>query len=181
MLGRVFFVALGLVAAVGTAAIYGLGALFVVDGDITSGTLVALAALVTRVYQPLTGLTNARVDLMTSMVSFERVFEVLDAPEPIVDRPGAVDLVDCTGRVTLDSVVFRYPARPEQSALDHFSAAIAPGEAVALVGPSGAGKTTVLQLLLRFYDPQQGRITLDRKSTRLNSSHSSVSRMPSSA
>jgi len=80
MLGRVFFVALGLVAAVGTAAIYGLGALLVVDGDITSGTLVALAALVTRVYQPLTGLTNARVDLMTSMVSFERVFECSTLP-----------------------------------------------------------------------------------------------------
>ena len=106
MLGRVFFVALGLVAAVGTAAIYGLGALLVVDGDITSGTLVALAALVTRVYQPLTGLTNARVDLMTSMVSFERVFEVLDAPEPITDRPGAIDLVDCSGSVTFDSVLF---------------------------------------------------------------------------
>ena len=99
MLGRVFFVALGLVAAVGTAAIYGVGAQLVVSGDITSGTLVALAALVTRIYQPLTGLTNARVDLMTSMVSFERVFEVLDAPEPITDRPGAIDLVEPTGRI----------------------------------------------------------------------------------
>ena len=90
MLGRVFFVALGLVGALGTAAIYGVGALMVVDGDITAGTLVALAALVTRVYQPLTGLTNARVDLMTSMVSFERVFEVLDAPEAIQEKPGAI-------------------------------------------------------------------------------------------
>ena len=98
MYGRVFFVALGLVGAIGTAAIYGVGALL--RGrrhDHQSGTLVALAALVTRVYQPLTGLTNARVDLMTAMVSFERVFEVLDAPEPITDRPGAVDLVDADG------------------------------------------------------------------------------------
>ena len=78
-------------------------------GDLTPGTLVALAALATRVYQPLTGLTNARVDLMTSLVSFERVFEVLDAPDAITERPGAVDLVEPVGRVTFDDVRFRYP------------------------------------------------------------------------
>jgi len=171
-------VALGLVAAVGTAAIYGLGALLVVDGDITSGTLVALAALVTRVYQPLTGLTNARVDLMTSMVSFERVFEVLDAPEPIVDRPGAVDLVDCTGRVTLDSVVFRYPAAstsavatmeqqaipgadPARAVLNGMSLDITPGETVAVVGASGAGKSTMVSLIPRLYDVTSGAVKVD--------------------
>ena len=90
--GRVFFVALALVAAIGAVAIYGVGGQLVVSGSITTGTLVALAALVTRVYTPLTALTNARVDLMTSMVNFERVFEVLDAPEAIVERPGAIDL-----------------------------------------------------------------------------------------
>src|SRR6188472_4159055 len=108
--GRVFFVALGLVGALGTAAVYGVGAIMVVDGGISTGTLVALAALVTRIYQPLTGLTNARVDLMTAMVSFERVFEVLDAPEAITDHPDARVLTAPVGRVDLDGVWFRYPA-----------------------------------------------------------------------
>ena len=119
--GRVFFVALGLVAAIGAVAIYGVGGQLVVSGSISTGTLVALAALVTRVYTPLTALTNARVDLMTSMVSFERVFEVLDAPEAIIERPGAIDLPDvptrrCVdGAVTFDAVRFRYPPAAETS------------------------------------------------------------------
>ena len=94
MYGRMFFVALGLVGAIGTAAVYGVGAHLVITGAISIGTLVAMAAYVTRIYEPLTGLTNARVDMMTAMVCFERVFEVLDAPDAIQDRPGAVDLVE---------------------------------------------------------------------------------------
>ncbi|MGB0114742.1 MAG: ABC transporter ATP-binding protein, partial [Ilumatobacteraceae bacterium] len=180
LLGRVFFVALGLVGALGTAAIYGVGAFMVVDGTITTGTLVALAALVTRVYQPLTGLTNARVDLMTSMVSFERVFEVLDAPEAIQERPGAIDLVAPIGAVEFADVVFRYPPAadsaivsmeqnaglgsdtdPDVDVLRGLSLTVAPGETVALVGASGAGKSTTISLLPRLYDVTSGAVRID--------------------
>ncbi len=177
MYGRVFFVALGLVGAVGAAAIYGVGGHMVVNGNLSAGTLVALAALVTRVYQPLTGLTNARVDLMTSMVSFERVFEVLDAPEPIVERPGAIDLVEPRGRVTFDGVRFRYPAAaetavatleqhatehdPDRDVLDGVDLDVRPGETVALVGASGAGKSTMVSLIPRLYDVTGGAVRVD--------------------
>ncbi len=107
--GRTFFIALGLVGAIGTAAVYWVGGLLVIEGSLTLGTLVALAAYVTRLYGPLTSLSNAHVDLLTAMVSFERVFEVLDAPLPLVDRPGAVDLVDPQGRIEIDAVRFTYP------------------------------------------------------------------------
>jgi ATP-binding cassette subfamily B protein len=178
MLGRVFFVALGLVAALGTAAIYGIGAQLVVSGDITDGTLVALAALVTRVYQPLTGLTNARVDLMTSMVSFERVFEVLDAHEPIVDRPGAIDLIAPRGAIEFRHVRFRYPPAeessiatmeqqavgtgdPDRDVLVDLDLTIHPGETLAVVGTSGAGKSTMASLVPRLYDVTEGAVLVD--------------------
>lgn len=178
MLGRVFFVALGLVAAVGTVAIYGVGAQLAISGNISDGTLVALAALVTRIYQPLTGLTNARVDLMTSMVSFERVFEVLDAPEPITDKPGAIDLVNPAGLVEFDDVTFRYPAAaessigsmetqaipgadPDRDVLTHLSLRLKPGATVALVGASGAGKSTLGSLVPRLYDATSGTVRID--------------------
>ena len=182
MYGRVFFVALGLVGAVGAAAIYGLGGHLVVNGELSPGTLVALAALVTRVYQPLTGLTNARVDLMTSMVSFERVFEVLDAPDPIVERPGAVDLVAPRGRLTFDTVRFRYPpaaatavrsleqhapdADPDRDVLVDVELDIAPGETIALVGASGAGKSTLVSLVPRLYDVTGGAVRIDGQDVR---------------
>jgi ATP-binding cassette subfamily B protein len=179
MYGRVFFVALGLVGALGAAAIYGIGAHLVVEGNISSGTLVALAALVTRVYAPLTGLTNARVDLMTAMVSFERVFEVLDAPEGITDRPGAVDLVDPKGLIEFDDVTFRYPTAaqvtvasleapnallghdPDRDVLNGLSLTLQPGETVALVGASGSGKTTLAGLIPRLYDVTGGTVRVD--------------------
>ena len=96
-------------AACGTAIVYGLGGRFVIQGTIELGTLVALALYVQRIYQPLTALTTARVDFMTAVVSFERVFEVLDAPRAIDDRPGAHDLVAQGGRIEADDVWFRYP------------------------------------------------------------------------
>jgi ATP-binding cassette subfamily B protein len=186
MYGRVFFVALGLVAAVGTAVVYGLGAQMVISGTITIGTLVALAAYVGRVYGPLTSLTNARVDVMTALVSFERVFEVLDASNPLEDSPGAIDLPAPVGRVEFDHVGFTYPAgsafsvaslelasgqgegatpsldsTPGAGVLHDVSALIEPGRLIALVGPSGAGKTTLASLVPRLYDVTSGAVRID--------------------
>jgi len=183
MYGRVFFVALGLVGALGAVAVYGIGAQFVVSGDISPGTLVALATLVARVYQPLTGLTNARVDLLTSFVSFERVFEVLDAPEAIVDKPGAVDLVDPTGRVEFHQVVFRYPPAatvsipsleapgsasgdPDADVLHGVDLVVAAGETMGIVGSSGSGKSTLVSLVPRLYDVTGGAVLVDGRDVR---------------
>jgi ATP-binding cassette subfamily B protein len=176
--GRTFFVALSLVGAVGTAAVYWVGGQLVVSDALSVGTLVAMAAFVVRIYNPLTALTNARVDLMTAFVSFDRVFEVLDAPNPIEDRPGAIDLVDPVGRVELDDVWFRYPTEVSLATLEAegaasashepgalvvkgVSAVIEPGQLIALVGPSGAGKTTISQLVPRLYDVTTGSVRID--------------------
>jgi ATP-binding cassette subfamily B protein len=178
--GRTFFIALGLVGAVGTAAVYWVGGQLVISGALSVGTLVAMAAYVVRIYQPLTSLTNARVDLMTAFVSFDRVFEILDLPNPIDDRPGAVDLVDPKGRIELDDVWFRYPAASEVSlasleadaelalpdtpsapVLKGVSVTVEPGSTVALVGPSGAGKTTLTSLIPRLYDVTSGVVRVD--------------------
>ena len=179
MYGRVFFVALGLVGALGAVAIYGIGAFLVISGGITVGTLVAMAAFVQRIYQPLTGLTNARLEVMTALVSFERVFEVLDAPVAIADKPGAVDLVAPRGEVVFDHVGFRYPpgkdvsigsleasgvmsgTDPDVDVLHDVSLRIASGETVALVGASGSGKSTLAMLIPRLYDATCGRVTID--------------------
>ena len=178
VLSRVFMATLSLVGALGIAAVYWWGGLLVIDGAMTLGTLVALAALVTRIYQPLTALTNARIDVLTAFVSFERVFEVLDIRNPIEDRPGAIDLVDVRGRITFDDVWFTYPTADDVSlpslagaVADHdtsagpvlrgVSADISPGQLVAVVGPSGAGKTTLTSLVPRLYDVDSGAVRID--------------------
>ena len=180
MYQRTFVVALTLVGAVGTAVIYLVGGRLVISGSITTGTLVALGVFVAQIYAPLTSLTNARVDLMTAFVSFDRVFEVLDTPNPITDRDDAVDLTEPTGRIAFDHVTFAYPsgASVGLASLESDAQRLAPdagtgpvlheltfslraGELVALVGPSGAGKTTVSQLIPRLYDVTDGAVLVD--------------------
>jgi len=184
MYGRVFFVALGLVGALGAVAIYGVGAFMVISGGITIGTLVAMAAFVQRIYQPLTGLTNARLEVMTALVSFERVFEVLDAPVAITDRPRAIDIVKPLGNIEFDHVAFRYPpgasvsiaslelagvmqgSDPDTDVLVDVSLRIDAGSTVAIVGLSGAGKTTLAMLIARMYDVTSGVVRLDGNDVR---------------
>jgi ATP-binding cassette subfamily B protein len=180
MYTRTFIVALTLVGALGTAAVYWLGGRLVIEGAISLGTLGALALYVQRIYTPLISLTSARVDVMTAFVSFERVFEVLDAPRAIDDAPGARDLVEPTGRIDFDRLWFRYPVASEVSiaslegdgqsplvdtrsdwVLQDVSCSIEPGRMVALVGPTGAGKTTLSNLIPRLYDATEGHVRLD--------------------
>src|SRR5262249_17231563 len=150
------FVALGLVAAVGTAVVYWIGGNLAISGTLTVGTIVAFAIYVGQIYQPLAQMTNARVDLLTALVSFERVFEVLDFPPAISERPGAVDLERPAGEVRFEHVWFRHPPgaaislqsleapgtpgrdEPSDWILHDVSFTVAPGGTVALVGPSGA-------------------------------------------
>jgi ATP-binding cassette subfamily B protein len=178
MYSRIFFVAMGLLGSVGAAIAYLVGGHLVLSGAITLGTLVALGTYVVRLYAPIQGLSNARVDVMTAFVSFDRVFEVLDTPSAITDRPGAVDLVDPAGRIELDGVRFGYPAASEVSiasledgrplsdtagveVLHGIDATIEPGQLVALVGPSGAGKSTLSALVARLYDVTGGAVRID--------------------
>jgi ATP-binding cassette, subfamily B, bacterial len=180
MYSRVLFAALGLVAAIGTAIVYFVGGNLAISGTIGVGTIAAFAVYVSQIYQPLTQLANARVDVLTALVSFERVFEVLDFPPLISDRPGAVDLVEPVGRVEFDHVWFRHPSAAVSSipSLEEASPAtdtddesawilrdvsftVAPGELVALVGPSGAGKTTSALLVPRIYDVSAGEVRVD--------------------
>jgi ATP-binding cassette subfamily B protein len=175
MYGRVFFVALTTVAALATALVYGVGGTFAANGTLKVGTVVALASLLTRLYGPLTALSNVRVDVMTALVSFERVFEVLDLEPMVAEKPDAVVLPPGVPSLEFDDVHFRYPQADEVSlaslesvavldqtisapVLKGVSFAAAPGQLIALVGPSGAGKTTISQLVTRMYDLQKGSV-----------------------
>nr|WP_103939438.1 ABC transporter ATP-binding protein [Thermomonospora echinospora] len=187
MYGRVFFTALTLVAALATAMVYGVGGVLVVGDALQLGTLVALAALLTRMYGPLTALSNVQVDVMTALVSFDRVFEVLDLKPMIDERPGAAPLASGGApqapAVEFDRVVFRYPAAeevslaslesiartdasPARQVLHGVTFTAAPGELVALVGPSGAGKTTLTHLVSRLYDVTEGAVRIGGRDVR---------------
>jgi ATP-binding cassette subfamily B protein len=177
MYGRVFFTSLTLVASLATAMVYGVGGSLVVDGSFQLGTLVALATLLTRMYGPLTALSNVHVDVMTALVSFDRVFEVLDLPPMVAEKPGAEPLPVTAEApaVEFDDVVFRYPAAaevslaslesiarndtaPSREVLHGVNFRVEPGGLTALVGPSGAGKTTITQLVSRLYDVSEGAV-----------------------
>ncbi|MTA18598.1 MAG: ATP-binding cassette domain-containing protein [Actinobacteria bacterium] len=180
MYSRTFLIALALVGAIGTALVYWIGGQLVISDAITLGTLVALAALVTRIYEPLTALSSARVDIMTALVSFDRVFEVLDLRNSLDDKEDAIDLPPAKGAIEFDHVTFRYPSGSEESlasleiglsgsvddgpgaeVLHDVSASILPGQLIALVGPSGAGKTTMSSLVPRLYDVTEGSVRID--------------------
>jgi ATP-binding cassette subfamily B protein len=212
VLGAIFFIIVGLVSAVGTALVYGIGGYLVMQKTFTIGTIVAFGAYMSNLYGALQGLTNAPVDFATSVVSFERVFEVIDLPHDIEEKADALVLKEVRGELVFDQVAFRYDLAgksllsnvkrygrmddvttalsgggeetkrrmPMQAdgqigsdeeagvhtqarlkALDNVSFSAEPGQLVALVGPSGAGKTTMTYLIPRLYDPTEGRILLD--------------------
>jgi ATP-binding cassette, subfamily B, bacterial len=182
MWGSTLVISLTLLASLATAAVYGLGGVLVIDNFFKIGTLVALAALLGRLYGPITSLSNVQVDVMTALVSFDRVFEVLDLKPMITDAPDAVPLQPgpTAPTVGFDQVWFRYPTASEISLASLESIALpapehteanadvlrdvsftAPaGKLTALVGPSGAGKTTITQLVARLYDPNSGRVLI---------------------
>jgi ATP-binding cassette subfamily B protein len=178
MLNRLFFIALTSVAAIATAFAYGIGGHLAINGGVTVGTLLAITALLARLYGPLTALSNVRIDVMTSLVSFERVFEVLDLEPMVKNRDDARVLVTKEPRIEFENVNFSYPRAEEISLASLESAAKAetvqsgqvlrnlsfvaqPGTMTALVGPSGAGKTTISALLPRLYDVTEGAIKID--------------------
>ena len=178
MLNRLFFIALTSVAAIATAFAYGIGGHLAIQGGVTVGTLLAITALLARLYGPLTALSNVRIDVMTSLVSFERVFEVLDLEPMVNDRENATVLKTSKPRIEFKNVNFSYPRAEEISlaslesaakaetvqsgqVLNDLSFVAAPGTMTALVGPSGAGKTTISALLPRLYDVTDGAISID--------------------
>lgn len=194
MYGRVFFTSLALVASLATALVYGLGGVLAIDGAVGVGTLVALTALLGRLYGPMTALSNVQVDVMTALVSFERVFEVLDLPPMIDEKPSARTIPRGPTEVELRRVSFRYPTAdevslaslesvavldqaPSDQVLHDVSFVVPAGTMTALVGPSGAGKTTITSLVGRLYDAVDGQVIVgghDVRDVTLDSLHEVV-------
>jgi ATP-binding cassette subfamily B protein len=195
MANRWFFTALTLVAALATAIAYGLGGNLVISGALTLGTLLALIGLLAQLYGPLTALSNVRVDVMTALVSFERVFEILDLPPMVRDAPDAVSVKSGPVSLSFDDVYFRYPKASEVSlaslesvaredsgmagadVLKGVSFEVPAGTMTALVGPSGAGKTTISALATRLYDVNSGAVLVgdqDVRGVTLESLHDAI-------
>jgi ATP-binding cassette subfamily B protein len=180
---RALFVALALVASLAQALVYGLGGYYALKGELSTGTVVTLALLLSRLYGPLVALSNVRLDVMSALVSFDRVFEILDLTPLITDAPDAVALAPDAASVTFDNVSFAYPSAQDVSlasledvaildastsdeVLRGLSFTAAAGQLVALVGPSGAGKTTISQLLPRIYDVSSGAVLVGEQDVR---------------
>ena len=194
--GSIFMAIIGILSAVGTALVYGLGGYYVITGVFTIGTIVAFGSYLGSLYGAMQGLANAPVDFASSIVSFERVFEVIDLPVEIDEKPDAIELKNVRGELTFDHVTFTYQTGDEKllsdvhrygsmdnvptvlsegardqdeephsqargNALEDVSFCVDPGKLVALVGPSGAGKTTLTYLIPRLYDPTSGSICID--------------------
>ena len=194
MYGTTFFVAMMLVASLAQALTYGLGGFLAVQGSIAPGTVVTLALLLTRLYGPITALSNVRINIMSALVSFERVFEVLDLPPAIAEKPDAIPLPKGAAKVEFRDVRFRYPAATEVSlasledvatlertvtepVIRGLSFTVQPGQMVALVGPSGAGKSTTAMLVPRVYDVTSGAVLvgdLDVRDATLDSLRNAV-------
>jgi ATP-binding cassette, subfamily B, bacterial len=175
MYSRTYFVALTLVTSLAQALVFGAGGWYAVHGVLDTGTVVAMSLLLMRLYGPITALSHGRVDLMAALVSFDRIFEVLDLPPTIADKPAAMAVPPGAAKVEFRDVTFRYPAAAEISlasledvatlentttkpVLDGVSFTIEPGQVVALVGPSGAGKSTTSMLVSRLYDATSGAV-----------------------
>ena len=178
LLNRIFFVSILSVASIATAIAYGVGGHLAISGAITVGSLLAITTLLARLYGPITSLTNVRVDVMTALVSFERVFEVLDLEPMVKDNPGARQIKASKPSVVFNHVEFRYPTADEISlaslemvakkeivdsgvVIKDLNFTCAPGTLTAIVGPSGAGKSTISGLIPRLYDVTKGSISID--------------------
>ena len=185
MYGRTLFAALNLVANLAQALVYGLGGYYALTGQLSTGTVVTLALLLSRLYGPLMALSNIRVDVMSALVSFDRVFEVLDLPPLIDDAPDAVPIqvTPHSATIEFDDVWFSYPTAsevslasledvavldqtPSQDVLRGVSFTAEAGQMIALVGPSGAGKTTISQLVPRIYDVRTGAVRVGGQDVR---------------